>query len=141
MAIGRDLDDPRSDPLRVLRPDGATRYLQVDAVPMCDEAGAVEHVMVSYVDLTARKATEASLRESEEPFRSAFDQAAVPMALVVPDGRVLHVNQAFCRFLGYTEAEVLATPWKAFTHPDDAEPSMSGIRAVLEGPAQAGVAE
>src|SRR2546421_5395668 len=140
MAIGRDLDDPRSDPLRVLRPDGAMRYLQVDAVPLCDEAGAVEHVVVSYVDLPGRKATEAgALRESEEQFRSAFDQAAVPMALVAPDGRVLRVNQAFCRFLGYTEAEVLATPWKAFTHPDDAEPSMSGIRAVLEGAAQAGV--
>jgi two-component system cell cycle sensor histidine kinase/response regulator CckA len=60
-----------------------------------------------------------ALRESEERFRGAFDRAPVGMALVAPDGRLLHVNRALCELTGYTEPELLGRTFRDITHPDD----------------------
>ena len=43
----------------------------------------------------------ASAREAEERFRLAFEQAAVGMAMVAPDGRFMRVNRALCELVGY----------------------------------------
>ncbi len=60
--------------------------------------------------------------ESEaEAFRSAFEHAAIGIALVRPDGRFLKVNRSLCQIVGYTEAELLATDFQTITHPDDLE--------------------
>ncbi len=45
---------------------------------------------------------QAALRESEERFRATFEQAAVGIAHVDPDGRFLRVNQKLCEILGYS---------------------------------------
>ncbi len=59
------------------------------------------------------------LRESEARFRSAFEYSALGLALVGLDGRWLRVNQALCKIVGYTEAELLARDFQSITHPDD----------------------
>src|SRR5688572_9832136 len=43
------------------------------------------------------------LQESENRFRSAFDHAAIGMALISLQGNYLRVNQAICQILGYEE--------------------------------------
>src|SRR5262249_19104937 len=55
-----------------------------------------------------RKHAEQALRESDERFHSAFDHAAIGMALVAPDTRPLEVNHSMCELLGYSEQELLA---------------------------------
>lgn len=62
---------------------------------------------------TERSRISGVLRQSEERFRLAFDQAAVGMALRPIGRRDLpwqKVNQKFCDFLGYSEAELLQLP-------------------------------
>jgi len=49
-----------------------------------------------------------------EWFRDAFEQALIGMALVGLDGRWLATNRAFPALLGYTEAELLAAPFRSF---------------------------
>ncbi|MCA1558470.1 MAG: PAS domain S-box protein, partial [Acidobacteria bacterium] len=61
----------------------------------------------------------AALQESEERFRSAFDYAAIGMALVAPDGRLLQINHSLSEILGYTEEELLSVDYQSITHPDD----------------------
>jgi PAS domain S-box-containing protein len=87
------------------------------------------------LDMSARKRAEAALRESEERFRNAFDHAPVGMYLTGLDGRWLKVNSALCQVVGYTERELLATTWKAITHPDDLEPDLAHARRLLAGEA------
>jgi len=56
---------------------------------------------------------------SQNEFTSAFENAAIGMALVAPDSRRLRVNKAFCRMLGYSAAELLLQAAQHITHPDD----------------------
>ena len=83
--------------------------------------------------LAERTAALTCLRESEERFRSAFDHAAIGMAMVGLDGRWLEVNQSVCRIVGYTEAELLATDFQSITHPDDLETDLAYIWELVGG--------
>jgi len=83
--------------------------------------------------ISDRQRVEAALQESEERFRSAFDSAAIGMALVALDGRWLKVNCALCEIVGYSEEELLATTFQAITHPDDLETDLDYVRQLLEG--------
>jgi PAS domain S-box-containing protein len=94
---------------------------------------APQFVIVTVEDITARKQAEEALRESEERFRTAYEYAAIGMALVGLDGRWLQANRALCDFIGYTEQELLATTFQAITHPDDLELDLANVRALLAG--------
>jgi PAS domain S-box-containing protein len=83
-------------------------------------------------DITARKQAEEALRESEGRFRSAFDDGAVAMALTAPDLRLLRVNAAYCRLLGFDESELVGHTVLEFTHPDDARPTQSALDSVVK---------
>ncbi|MFZ5427601.1 MAG: PAS domain S-box protein [Thermodesulfobacteriota bacterium] len=75
----------------------------------------------------------ASLGDSERRFRSAFEQAAVGMAHVAPDGRWLLVNGKLCDMLGYTRAELLSTGYQEITHPGDLGKDLECRRLLLAG--------
>ena len=60
-----------------------------------------------------------ALRESEERYSAAFEQAAVGLAEVALDGRIRRVNRVLCDSLGYTAEELLERSVVAITHPDD----------------------
>ena len=83
-----------------------------------------ECVNISGFDISDQKELEEKLWESEERFRSAFDDSAVAMALVCPDARLLKVNDAFCRLLGFENSEMEGSTFLDFTYPDDMEPSI-----------------
>jgi diguanylate cyclase (GGDEF)-like protein/PAS domain S-box-containing protein len=61
----------------------------------------------------------AASQDPETGVHSAFDHAAIGMALVAPDGRWLKVNRALCGIVGYSEPEMLGLAYQAMTHPDD----------------------
>jgi diguanylate cyclase (GGDEF)-like protein/PAS domain S-box-containing protein len=83
--------------------------------------------------VAALQASEARFRGAFERFRSAFDYAAIGMALVAKSGRWLQVNRSLCEILGYSEAELLSTNFQAITHPTDLAQAMSNINQLIEG--------
>jgi PAS domain S-box-containing protein len=87
-------------------------------------------------EATERQRAEAILRESEARFRCAFDDAAIGMALVHPDGRWLQVNRALCELVGYSESELLRSTFQAITHPDDLEADLGQVQRLLAGEIQ-----
>ena len=60
-----------------------------------------------------------ALRESEERFRSAFDNATIGMGVVALDGRWLQVNRSLCEIVGYDERELLESEVRRVTHRED----------------------
>jgi PAS domain S-box-containing protein len=59
------------------------------------------------------------LADREARFQATFENAAVGMAHVAPDGRWLRVNQALSRILGYPVDELLTKTFQDVTYPDD----------------------
>ena len=60
-----------------------------------------------------------ALRESEERFRTLFEQAAVGVAQVqTGTGTILRTNQKFCDIVGYSKDEMLHRNFQAIIHPD-----------------------
>ncbi|MDT7541593.1 MAG: hypothetical protein QOE33_1497 [Acidobacteriota bacterium] len=75
----------------------------------------------------------AVLRESEVLFRSAFDHAAIGMALVSANGQWLQVNRSLCEILGYSEAELLTMNFQQITHTDDLGNVLANIKELIRG--------
>ena len=57
-------------------------------------------------DITERKRAEEALRESEEKFRSLFDNSLDGILLTAPDGSIIAANEAACKMIGWTEQEL-----------------------------------
>jgi diguanylate cyclase (GGDEF)-like protein/PAS domain S-box-containing protein len=74
-----------------------------------------------------------ALQESEEHFRTAFDYAAIGMALVSPAGSWLRVNRSLCKILGFGEEEFLKCDFQALTHRDDLGTDLAHIYRMLAG--------
>ena len=79
------------------------------------------------------KQIELALSESEERFRSAFDHAAIGMALVSPEGQWLKVNRSLCKILGYSEEELMAMDFHVIAHPDDLITDLARMHQILNG--------
>ncbi len=73
------------------------------------------------------------LREAEQRFRLAFDNAPIGMALVSPDGRFLEVNQSLCDIVGYPAGELLMKSFQDITHPADLDADLVRVRRMLAG--------
>jgi diguanylate cyclase (GGDEF)-like protein/PAS domain S-box-containing protein len=71
------------------------------------------------------------LAESEERFHSAFDFAAIGMAIVGTDGRWLQVNRALCNILGYSEIELLSSSFQSLTHSKDIDEASRNLAQLL----------
>ena len=99
--------------------------------PLKDKTGQIVSVNVVVEEITDRKISEAVLRESEERFRSTFEQAAVGIAHVALDGRWLLVNPKLCEIVGYTQAELLYGYFQDITYPDDLDQDRESMRQIL----------
>ncbi|HLL74020.1 MAG TPA: EAL domain-containing protein [Pyrinomonadaceae bacterium] len=75
----------------------------------------------------------AASQQNEGLFRSAFDHAAIGMALVSAKGQWLQVNHSLCEILGYSESELLATTFQKLTHPDDLGTALANIKQLIKG--------
>jgi two-component system, NarL family, sensor histidine kinase UhpB len=84
-------------------------------------------------DLTELRLTEESLRESEERFRTTFENAGIGMAIVDTGGHPIKCNPTLQRMLGYSEEELGRMLFTEFTHPDDCDLDMGLYRELIAG--------
>jgi len=118
---------------RFLRSDGEPVWTSLNASCVRGPDGGITLGIAQVEDITARKAAEAALAASEALFRSAFEDAAVGMALATSQGVLTDVNPAFCRMLGYSRDELLAMGFADFTHPDDLAREMVEVERLRSG--------
>src|SRR5215469_539095 len=104
---------------------GALDYISVPVVPEVLRA----KVRI-FVDLY-RKTKQ--LEQSEGRFRGLIEQAPIGITLVDRDFRLLKVNAAFCRMLGYSEAELMRLTSLDVTHADDRQSTIDLTERLFKG--------
>ncbi len=93
-------------------------------------SGAAAMVAVLRKDLAQRRIVERQLREQAEFRRLIFDHAPGGIALSTLEHRLIEVNEAFCRMLGYQRDELLQMTLLQITHPGDLEKTkVTNLRA------------
>ena len=91
-------------PMRVEDQSEGCWYEHV-AYPLLGENGEVVRIAVLSFDITTRKSDREALRESEEKYRSMFENAVEGIYQVSLEGKYLRVNQALARMHGFESPE------------------------------------
>ncbi|NHZ46523.1 hybrid sensor histidine kinase/response regulator, partial [Nitratidesulfovibrio liaohensis] len=86
-----------------------------------------------HAELRDRARHKAELDESETRFRATFEQAAVGLAMVAPDGSWLRVNGKLCDIVGYSPEELVKLRFQDITHPEYLDSDLVQMRRVLAG--------
>ncbi len=84
-------------------------------------------------EIAEREQAEESLRLSEERFRKVFEEGPVGMALVDVNLRLLNVNEALCRMLGYGSADLIGLAIAEITHVEDVADEMKQVQRLVSG--------
>jgi PAS domain S-box-containing protein len=95
---------------KMLRKDGTSIWASLSARALRDGEGRVAGYEGFVEDVTQRTLADYALRESEERYRTAVEQAADCIFLVDAETKLLlEANAAFRNLLGYTSQELLGT--------------------------------
>jgi PAS domain S-box-containing protein len=84
-------------------------------------------------DITELKRSEEALRESEELFRTSFENATVGVCLVGIDGRFFSVNPTLCEMLGYTKEELEELSFNDITIEEDKHLGTNFVSKAING--------
>ncbi|OEC87414.1 MULTISPECIES: PAS domain S-box protein [Methanobacterium] len=87
--------------------------------PILDEKDEVSKLSVIVLDVTERKLVENTLKESEEKYRSIFENSTDAIFLTRPDGTILDVNPAAEEMYGYTKDELRKLGRSSIVDKDD----------------------
>ena len=110
--------EPQNYENAIIRGDGNRAELSVTKLPII-VGGEVVGVYGISKDITGRKKAEDALRESEERFRTLFDQNTVGVCVADLDRRLIETNTAYQEITGYSGEELAGTTTLELTHPDD----------------------
>lgn len=92
------------------------RNFLVSYFPIPSESERCVNIGTVVVEITDRKRAQAALQEREEEFRAIFENAAVGIAQILPDGSFVNVNEQFCQIVGYSKTELLQHKSQEITH-------------------------
>jgi PAS domain S-box-containing protein len=117
------------------RDDGRTEWVRWLMTPWRNGDGSVGGALLFAELRTEQVEGRHALAESEARFRAAFENAAVGVVLVDPQGSLLRVNDTFAHMLGYSTGELETKSFLEVTHPDDLAANFSVLEKTLAGEA------
>jgi two-component system cell cycle sensor histidine kinase/response regulator CckA len=88
------------------------RYLAITISPFSQGA------IITSQDITAQRAAQETIRESEEKYRLVVENSINGVA-IIQDGRLRYLNRTACAIIGYPEDELLGRQFGQFIAPDD----------------------
>ncbi len=101
----------------IQRKDGSLRLLDRVIVPVVDESNVITHFVGVSRDITAEVEARKVLSDSEEKFRSVFEESAIANSLYDSSGIMIETNQAGVELVGAQSREDLLG-FKLFEDPN-----------------------
>jgi len=108
--------------VRFLHKDGSLRLLESSLVNRLDDAD-VAAIVCNYRDLTREE-------DHRARFDATFEHAAIGLAHVGLEGRILLANRRLCEMFGYAREELVGRAVRELSHPEDID-STTALRAQL----------
>jgi PAS domain S-box-containing protein len=104
---------------RYVHPDGRVHWMRQSISAVRDAAGKVLYLVVIAEDIDERKRALEELRASEARFKAVFDNAAIGVAMMTLDRRIVQVNPPVMRITGYSPEELFAINPSDMVVPED----------------------
>jgi PAS domain S-box-containing protein len=123
--------------LRWIHKDGSTIWCEEVSTPFYDKSGNVIGIQVIAHDVTEQKKADSELKESRELYQvllKSINDVIMLFYLKANNlpGKMIEVNEAACRLLGYSKDELLKTDvLKLFAGGDEEWSSMSPVIKTL----------
>ncbi len=130
-------EDPGRNPVlefEAIDKGGHKVYLEVNPRAVVKDGEVVGFLSITR-DITERRRAEQALRESEEKFKTIFENANDHIVYIDVDGTVIDINRAFEDILGYKREEVVGKKFYDFEaiSPEDWQTVMDATNVLLEG--------
>src|SRR5439155_22581712 len=120
---------------RFRRRDGEYRCFLVRVTPLWDDGGRIVRWYITGTDIEDRKKAEEKVRQDERERRLLFEVVPQHIAMLDPDGRLLHANRTALDFWGFRTPEELQSAFDtdiaALFHPDDLAELQDTARAAV----------
>ena len=101
--------------------------------PIHDASGKITHYVGVKEDISERKRIEGELEQARSNFDYFFNKIEDLLYVLDPEGRIIHVNQAICLRLGYTQEELIGRSMFDFHDPERKEEARIEMRKMLGG--------
>jgi two-component system, sporulation sensor kinase A len=101
---------------RIKRKDRKIIWLETTAKGIFDDKGNLTEVLAFSRDITARKQDELQIKESEERYKSLFENHPDMTFSMDLDGYYTSINQSFQILMGYSKKDLLTKPLNFRSH-------------------------
>lgn len=99
-----------------------------------DSDGNVIRLQGISQDISKRMQAQLLARESDERFKTMFEQAPLGIALIDSlNGNYCEVNPRFCEIVNQSMEEILQLTWMEITHPDDLKAGLDNMTLLNAG--------
>ncbi len=117
----------------IWRRDGSPLPVEYSSFPILED-GAITGAVVTVVDITERKRVQGSLQESEQLFRSIFENAPVGISLYNIAKSQYFTNRALHEMLDCTHEDLSSVEkWDQIVHPNERAACAKRYAELLEG--------
>ncbi len=113
--------------------EGTRRWVRIRGEARYADDGTIEKMVGTVQDLTERHKMEERLRASEERFRGLFEEAALGIALLGPDGTIVEANPELASMLGVAPEALHGHSFFALAHPEDRAEDKERFAALVRG--------
>jgi PAS domain S-box-containing protein len=108
---------------------GRTRWIEVTVMPMTFEGD--QAIQAALIDITARKAAEEALRDSEERYRTLVENAQNAIFSMEYDGTLVFMNSVAAAMLGGVTGDFAGRNVKDLFPPDKAVRHLAAVQRVI----------
>lgn len=114
------------------RKDGSSFPVEYTSTPIRDESGTATGAVVVFSDITKRKRAEEGIRGYAEQYQAMLSAALFGFWLADEKGKLLDVNDNYCRMCGYTREELLNLSISDLEIIENLEDTARHMRKIIE---------